>query len=146
PGGSLDDSFRQFARTPYIVSFQSGWLKINLCTVHIYFGSNEDAALLEQRKAEIRAMTASLAKRASSDMKNDPEHRTMFGVLGDFNIISKEHETMQALEAHEFKVPDQIKKIPGSNVKKDKAYDQIAFWKPDADRGYAKLDVLAAGV
>lgn len=146
PGGSLDDSFKQFARTPYIVSFQAGWLKINLCTVHIYFGSNENEALLEQRKAEIRALTASLGKRAANDMKHDPEHRTMFGVLGDFNIISKEHETMQALENNEFKVPDQIRSIPGSNVKKDKTYDQIAFWKPDADRGYAKLDVLAAGV
>lgn len=146
PGGSLDDSFKQFARTPYIVSFQAGWLKINLCTVHIYFGSNEDPALLEQRKAEIRALTALLGKRAEKDMKGDPEHRTMLGVLGDFNIISKEHETMQALESNGFKVPEQIKKIPGSNVKKDKTYDQIAFWKPGEDNGYARLDVLASGV
>lgn len=146
PGGSLDDSFKQFARTPYIVAFQAGWLKINLCTVHIYFGSNENAALLEQRKAEIRSLTASLSDRAAKDMEKDPRHRTFFGALGDFNIISKEHETMQALENHGFKVPDQIKSIPGSNVKKDKAYDQIAFWKPDADRGYVKLEVLAAGV
>lgn len=146
PGGSLDDSFKQFARTPYIVSFQAGWLKFNLCTVHIYFGSNEDEALLAQRKAEIRALTKSLGDRAQDDMKNDPHHRTMLGVLGDFNILSKEHETMQALEHNGFEVPDQIKSIPGSNVKKDKAYDQIAFWKPGADRGYARLDVLAAGV
>jgi hypothetical protein len=36
--------------------------------------------------------------------------------------------------------------MPGSNVEKDKAYDQVAFWKPDEEKGYAKLDVLAAGV
>jgi hypothetical protein len=146
PGGSLDDSFKQFARTPYIVSFQAGWLKINLCTVHIYFGSNENPALLEQRKAEIRALTGLLGDRAESDMSDDPDHRTMFGVLGDFNIISKEHETMQALENNGFKVPDQIKTIPGSNVEKDKTYDQIAFWKPGEQKGYVRLDVLAAGV
>ncbi len=146
PGGSIDDSFKQFARTPYIVSFQAGWLKINLCTVHIYFGSNDDPALLEQRRTEIRALTGLLGDRAANDMKHDPEHRTMFGVLGDFNIISKEHETMQALENNGFEVPEQIKKIPGSNVEKDKTYDQIAFWKPVEEKGYARLDVLASGV
>ena len=146
PGGSLDDSFKQFARTPYIVSFQAGWLKINLCTVHIYFGDNEDPALLEQRRAEIQALTDSLGARASKELRNDPQARTMSGVLGDFNILSKEHETMEALENSGFVVPDEIKEIPGSNVAKDKAYDQIAFWKPDQDRGYAKLDVLGAGV
>lgn len=146
PGGSLDDSFKQFARTPYIVAFQAGWLKINLCTVHIYFGSNEVDSLLEQRKGEIRALSNSLGKRAEGDMEADPEHRTFFAALGDFNIISAEHETMKALENNGFKVPEEIRRIPGSNVKKDKAYDQIAFWKPDADRGYAKMDILSAGV
>ncbi|MEP3319976.1 MAG: hypothetical protein ABJO23_22605, partial [Nitratireductor sp.] len=50
------------------------------------------------------------------------------------------------LEANGFKVPDDIRRIPGSNVKKDKAYDQIAFWKPDHDRGYVALEVRGADV
>ena len=53
---------------------------------------------------------------------------TLTAVLGDFNIISKEHETMKALERAGFVVPPKLKTIPGSNVEKDKAYDQIAFW------------------
>ena len=69
PAGSLDDSFKQFARTPYIVAFQTGWLKINLCTVHIYFGDNENEALLEQRRAEIQALTDGLGKRADRELK-----------------------------------------------------------------------------
>jgi hypothetical protein len=30
----------QFARAPYMASFQAGWFKFNLCTVHIYFGDD----------------------------------------------------------------------------------------------------------
>lgn len=146
PGGALDDSFKQFARTPYIVAFQSGWLKINLCTVHIYFGDNDDPKLLAQRRDEIRALTKSLGDRARDEYEGADDDNTMLGLLGDFNIISKEHETMQALESNGFVVPEALKKIPGSNVAKDKAYDQIAFWKPQAVRRYAKLDVVGAGV
>jgi len=102
--------------------------------------------LLAQRRDEIRALTESLGKRAEADIESDPDDTTIVGVLGDFNIISKEHETMSALESYGFVVPEALKQIPGSNVAKDKAYDQIAFWRPAADRGYASLDILAAGV
>src|SRR5690606_36227511 len=30
----------QFARSPFLVSFTSGWFKFSLCTVHIYYGSD----------------------------------------------------------------------------------------------------------
>lgn len=146
PGGTLDDSFEQFARTPYIVSFQAGWLKINLCTVHIYFGDNEDPKLLQQRRDEIAALTDSLGARAREELEKDKEERTLTAVLGDFNILSKEHETMKALENSGFVVPQKLKTIPGSNVAKDKAYDQIAFWEPDLPRGHVKVDITGAGV
>ena len=35
----IDDM--QFARTPFCVSFQAGWFKFNLTTVHIIYGSGE---------------------------------------------------------------------------------------------------------
>jgi hypothetical protein len=146
PGGILDDSFKQFARTPYIVSFQAGWLKLNLCTVHIYFGDNADPQLLQQRRDEIASLTDALGERAREELTEDPEARTLTAVLGDFNILSKEHETMKALERSGFVVPDKIKQIPGSNVEKDKAYDQIAFWEPDLDRGHVKVEIAGAGV
>jgi hypothetical protein len=146
PGGILDDSFKQFARTPYIVSFQAAWLKINLCTVHIYFGDNADPQLLKQRRDEIAALTDALGERAREELKEDPQASTLTAVLGDFNILSKEHETMKALENSGFVVPAKLKQIPGSNVEKDKAYDQIAFWEPDRDRGHVKVDIAGAGV
>ena len=146
PGSALDESFKQFARTPYIVSFQTGWLKINLATVHIYFGSNEDEALLAQRRREIESLTEALGDRARAQMKSDPDNRTVTALLGDFNILSPEHETMSALERNGFEVPPEIRTIPGSNVDKTKAYDQIAFWEPRRNRGYAKVDIQSADV
>src|SRR5690606_23035869 len=81
---------KQFARTPFLVSFQSGWFKFNLCTVHLYFGS-ESGAALQQRIEEIETIAEFLAKRAKSSNEN-------FILLGDFNIVSPEHKTMQALQ------------------------------------------------
>ena len=144
PENSFDDSLRQFARTPYLLSFQAGWLKINLCTVHIYYGDASDEKKLEQRRSEIEQLTKALAAKAKGEFKFDD--KTFLGVLGDFNILGEGHPTMQALEANGFIIPDQLKSIPGSNVARDKAYDQIAFWNPTRVAGYARLDVLAANV
>jgi hypothetical protein len=146
PGNALDHSFRQFARTPYLVSFQAGWMKINLATVHIYFGDNKDERLLEQRRQEILSLTSALGKRAADEMEKDPDNPVLTAVLGDFNIISAKHQTMQALEQHGFEVPEAIRAIPGSNVKRDKAYDQIAFWEPERNRGHVKVDIQGANV
>jgi hypothetical protein len=146
PGAALDESFKQFARTPYIVGFETGWMKIDLATVHIYFGDNEDPRLLDQRRREIASLTESLGKRAAAEMKSNPANPVLTAVLGDFNILSKEHETMQALEDNGFEVPEQLRAIPGSNVERDKAYDQIAFWEPRRNRGYVKVEIRGAGV
>jgi hypothetical protein len=144
PENSFDDSLRQFARTPYLLSFQVGWLKINLCTVHIYYGDSSDPKKLEQRRSEIELLTKALAAKAKGEFHYDD--KSFLGVLGDFNILGKGHPTMQALEENDFVIPELLKSIPGSNVARDKAYDQIAFWKPSRIAGYARLDILAANV
>ena len=144
PEDTFDDSLRQFARTPYLLSFQAGWLKVNLCTVHIYYGDASDKSKLEQRRSEIDQLTKSLAKKAKAEFKEDD--KSFLGVLGDFNIIGKGHPTMEALESNGFTIPAELKSIPGTNVAKDKAYDQIAFWKPARINGYARLEVLSANV
>lgn len=113
----------QFARSPFLVSFQSGWSKFSLCTVHIYYGA-DSGAQLERRKNEIAAIAKFLKKRADSDLEN-------LIVLGDFNIIDREHETMQALEKNGFEIPAVLKRKPESetatNVSKTKHYDQIGI-------------------
>lgn len=144
PNDSFDDSLRQFARTPFLIAFQAGWLKLNLCTVHIYFGSNDIDNKLEQRKREIALLTEALANKARSE--NEFDEDSFLGVMGDFNIISKTDSTMQSLEQNDFVVPEELKTIPGSNVARDKAYDQIAFWNPDREFDYSKLDIAGANV
>ena len=144
PENSFDDSLQQFARTPYLLSFQAGWLKLNLCTVHILYGHSSDVNKLEQRRSEIAQLTQALAKKAKDEFKLDD--KAFLGVLGDFNIIGAGHPTMSALESNGFVIPEKLKAIPGTNVARDKAYDQIAFWKPGRIMGYARLDILAAGV
>ena len=144
PENSFDDSLRQFARTPFLLSFQSGWLKLNLCTVHIYYGSESNVNKLTQRKEEIEKLTKALANKAKNEFKLDKE--SFLGVLGDFNIIGKGHPTMDALESNGFEIPSQLKEIPGTNVKRDKAYDQIAFWKPSRVTDYARLKIVGANV
>ena len=142
--GAFDDSLRQFARTPFMISFQTGWLKINLCTVHIYYGDAKNPKILQQRKREIELLTEALANKAKTEYKYDKE--AFMGVLGDFNIIGKDHPTMAALESNDFVVPEELKHIPGSNVEQNMTYDQIAFWKPSRITDYAKLDIMGANV
>jgi endonuclease/exonuclease/phosphatase family metal-dependent hydrolase len=110
----------QFARTPFIVSFQSGWSKFSLCTVHIYFGS-ETGEDLQRRINEIDGIAKFLKKRADDDLEN-------LLILGDFNIVSPEHKTMRALIDNGFEIPSQIRNKPvGTNTFQTKHYDQIGI-------------------
>lgn len=111
------DPNRQFNRTPFMVAFQSGWFRFKLCTVHIYYGA-ESGVALERRIKEIRDIAKFLSKRADGD-KDDH-----YILLGDFNIVSPDHETMTALQEFGFEVPDQLHR---TNVRETKFYDQIAF-------------------
>ena len=132
----------QFARSPYLVSFKSGWFQFSLCTVHIYYGS-EEGVELERRINEIAALVSFFAKRQNSEVADakkeakeagseTPTNRTPppqvenYILLGDFNVVSPEHKTMKALESKGFKVPDQIdaKHIP--TEARRHFYDQIA--------------------
>ena len=145
PKSALKGDSLQFARTPFLVAFQAGWLKFILCTVHIYYGSGKKG--LARRNEEIRKLTDVLAERAESEIDSDA--RNHFFVLGDFNIVGKDHATWESLHTRGFKVPDELAELPkGSNVKRDKAYDQIAYWADAAKgwKGNTKVDAGRAGI
>ena len=144
PPNSLVGGPKQLARTPFVASFQAGWLKINLATVHIYYGTG--AAGIERRKEEIRRLTAFLADRAKNDSDSDAD--SYFIALGDFNIVGPEHETMNALRTNNFVIPEPLQAVPGSNVKQDKFYDQIALWNGESSRRktYTRIVPYRAGV
>lgn len=150
PSSHVELGSQQFARTPFMVYFQAEWMKLALCTVHIYFGDNADGSpQMARRRAEIAALTKTLARKAREG--KDSDANSYFVALGDFNIKSPEHETMQALRDNAFEVPEAIREIPaGTNVARDKYYDQIAFWMGENERNgpreYTKISVVDAGV
>jgi endonuclease/exonuclease/phosphatase family metal-dependent hydrolase len=108
---------RQFARTPYLVAFQSGWFKFMLCTVHIYYGS-PSGERFDRRVKEIKQIARFIGKRADEEKYN-------YILLGDFNIVTPECETMYALTGSGFVIPDGLKHP--TNIDENKFYDQIAF-------------------
>lgn len=125
----------QFARTPFAVAFRASWFRFKLCTVHIFYGTG--AAGLAQRKAEIERIAGFLAQRQEEERLAMVKRAKARGwtnaeeagwdanliLLGDFNIVSPEHETMQALKQAGFDVPTALQT---TNLGNDHHYDQIA--------------------
>ncbi len=154
----IDDE--QFARTPFMVKFQSGWCRLVLNTVHLYYGA-DTGEKLERRIKEIDKIAGFLAGRAEADEEN-------YILLGDMNIVSPDDKTMKALKKHKFVLPGEIVKeeipkaflvkepdatSPGtplpqtdgdtnfaSNMNRNKFYDQIAFYskKNELELGKSK--------
>ena len=130
-----DKEVLQLARSPYVAGFRAGWAQINLCTVHIYYGKSvkDDPRRVE----EICALAKLLAKnagefrsgRAQRDDNLDGAKGENLVLLGDFNIFNREDVTMEGLTSAGFVVPKGLETIPGSNVDKNKHYDQIAVFK-----------------
>jgi endonuclease/exonuclease/phosphatase family metal-dependent hydrolase len=127
PGNGL-----QFARTPFVVAFQAGWFKFNLCAVHIFFGA-DSGQKLQRRIDEIRELAAFFSARQDRELEDTI-------LLGDFNIVSPEHRTMEALEAEGFVIPENLKR-ERSNLRGDKHYDQIALKVQEK-----RLEIGASGV
>lgn len=151
PPDQLEFEEFNFARPPYMVRLQSRWLRLSLCTVHIYYGDDSEKGLkMLRRQEEIRSLTKALRDKASDE--NDSDADSFMIALGDFNIKGKSHKTMEALQANGFKVPEEIQQIPeGTNVKRDKFYDQIAIWQGKTRRrqffrDYTSIEVTGAGV
>lgn len=150
-----NDRHVQFARTPFSVSFQADWLKFKISTVHIYYGSKKkNPDFMDQRRDEIDRIAQFLKERhdaeteaaidaAKEDGWADPDEAgwaVNHILLGDFNIISPEHETMEALERDDrFTVAT---KPLRTNLGGDKHYDQIAFRAGNPDFSVIKTGVF----
>ncbi|WP_026941191.1 endonuclease/exonuclease/phosphatase family protein [Hellea balneolensis] len=145
------DRHQQFARSPFLVGFQCGWFQFKLCTVHIYFGDDPKkpddmteadfdeikGTYMDLRRAEIAELAKFFKKRQDKERREEKKRLRDKGwdtvpsaanyiLLGDFNIVSPEHETMKALLDNGFKVPDNIKDLPTTLGKTVGYYDQIA--------------------
>jgi len=121
---------KQFRRTPFTALFQSAWFRFDICTVHIYYGA-ESGSKLRERVHEIEQVAAYFGKRAESSLAAG---RSLV-LLGDFNVVGHDHETMQALLASGFRSPTVLRELP-TNIGRDKYYDQIVFRTRPGDLTY----------
>lgn len=121
---------KQFRRTPFTAMFQSAWFKFDICTVHIYYGK-ESGPELQERIQEIDRIANYFGERAKRAFKDG---RSLI-LLGDFNIVGHDHDTMKALLSSGFQVPEPLQALP-TNIGRTKYYDQIAFRTRPGDLEY----------
>ena len=121
---------RQFARTPYAVSFQSRGKTFILVTLHIVYGEKVD-----ERIPELKAIAEWLAEWAKNI--NAWHHNLI--ALGDFNIDRREDKRYEAFTSTGLRVPKDLHKVPRTifsdpnEPNPAKFYDQIAWFTGDND-------------
>jgi endonuclease/exonuclease/phosphatase family metal-dependent hydrolase len=113
---------RQFARTPYAVSFTAGADTFILVTLHVRFGSGP-----ADRVDELEAIAQWLADWAQRE--NDWGHNLL--ALGDFNIDRKADPLHQAFTSTGLAAPSQLDGTPRTifdDSVEGHFYDQIAWF------------------
>ena len=132
---------RQFARTPYAVSFQAGTMTVILVTLHVLYGSHS-----AERIPELKAIAQWMADWAAE--LNRWHHNLV--VLGDFNIDRRGDALWQAFTSSGLQVPQALHEVrrsifadPGEPTL-TKFYDQIASFGSGPAR-LLDLELRAAG-
>jgi len=130
---------RQFARTPYAVSFKAGNKTFILVTLHVIYGS-----AAAERIPELKAIAEWLAEWAKD--VNAWDHNLI--ALGDFNIDRKEDKLYDAFTATGLQTPDDLNKVPRTifnEAQGQKFYDQIAWFTGDSGKPALSLKYLRSG-
>jgi len=115
---------RQFARTPYAVSFKAGKTTFILVTLHVDYGDST-----EDRRDELKAIARWMKAWAKRETK---WHHNLL-VLGDFNIERQGDDLWEAFTSTGLTVPAELNAVPKSifddeSDPNDKFYDQIAWF------------------
>ncbi|WP_210760665.1 endonuclease/exonuclease/phosphatase family protein [Azohydromonas sediminis] len=132
---------RQFARTPYTVSFRAGDATVILVAMHVLYGS-----AAADRVPELHGIARWMADWAQQTSR---WHHNLV-VLGDFNIDRRDDALWQAFTSTGLTVPEALHAVPRSifadpaKPALDKFYDQIA-WFTDRKRQLIDLRAGAAG-
>ena len=130
---------RQFARTPYAVSFRCGDETFILVTLHVLFGNIPD-----DRTPELRAIAKWLDEWARDI--NSWDHNLI--ALGDFNIDRMGDERYEAFTSTGLHVPENLHQVPRtifSDDEEGKFYDQIAWFTEDRGRPALSLTYRDSG-
>ena len=139
---ALDALDKQFARTPYAVSFRSGGKTFILITLHVLYGKKA-----KERLPELKAIGKWLSDWAQNI--NAWDHNLI--ALGDFNIDRKGDDLYKAFTSTGLYVPQDLHKVPRSifadpdKPDLEKHYDQIAWFTVDDDTPALSLEYLRGG-
>lgn len=122
-------------RPPYMASFRAGNFDFVVLTAHIRWGNS-----IKERIHALGELNKWIKKRKSQIHATDMD----FIVMGDFNIPKHEDAAHKALTGNgrTLKVPEGLKKIPGSNLSKRANYDQILHSPTHDERFSGRGDVL----
>ena len=130
---------RQFARTPYAVSFVSGGKTFILVTLHVVYGKTP-----ADRVGELKGIAEWLAGWASEAAEWG--HNLI--CLGDFNIDRKDDPLWQAFTSTGLSAPPALNDVPRTIFDDPAAghfYDQIAWFVDDAKGPALSLACTDAG-
>jgi endonuclease/exonuclease/phosphatase family metal-dependent hydrolase len=110
---------RSFWRSPYMAAFRAGSFDFIVLTTHIRWGDSDEA-----RRQEI-AMLADWIEAKRREKTNEDKDLI---VMGDFNIPSRTDAMFAAITQHGLQVPKALLGAHGTNLEKDKRYDQILHY------------------
>ncbi|OGU64968.1 MAG: endonuclease [Stygiobacter sp. RIFOXYC12_FULL_38_8] len=104
-------------RSPYIASFRAGNFDFVVITAHIRWGENE-----KERLGELKMLADWVEMKSKEKFNEDKD----ILVMGDFNIPNIESDLFSAVVSKGLMIPEALsKKSFGTNLEKDKRYDQI---------------------
>jgi len=110
-------SEKSFWRSPYMASFKSGSFDFVVLTTHIRWGDTDAA-----RTEEIGRLADWIEAKRQEKSNEDKD----LIVMGDFNIASRTGPMFKAITKHGLQIPKALAADTfGSNLEKDKRYDQI---------------------
>lgn len=104
-------------RSPYIASFRAGSFDFVVLTAHIRWGDD-----LAARQGELDLLADWVEAKRTETYTEDKD----LIVMGDFNIPSQKSPLFKAITKHGLQIPKALQKLEfGTNLEKDKRYDQI---------------------
>jgi endonuclease/exonuclease/phosphatase family metal-dependent hydrolase len=105
-----------FWRSPYMASFRAGSFDFVVLSVHIRWGGSD-----KERVKEIAALADWIEAKRREKTSEDKD----LIVMGDFNIESRDDPLFAAITKHGLEIPRALLGAHGTDLKKDKRYDQI---------------------
>ncbi|MDF1546377.1 MAG: endonuclease/exonuclease/phosphatase family protein [Bacteroidales bacterium] len=134
---SSDALDKQFARTPYAVSFKVKDKTLILLTLHVLYGDSE-----ADRIPELKAIADWMYDWAKK--LNKWEHSLI--TLGDFNIERADDPAYNAFVSKNLFIPEDIRALPRTIFKELKFYDQIGWYINSSSVSQISLSYVKGGI